>query len=104
MTLQGNLFGGQDTYPLKPGWKKRETSRAAAEGIAPAATSLRERVLAEVRRKPGTPEEIAVRLVEPVMNIRPRLSELSKLQLVADSGRRGTAMGGRKAIVWKAIR
>jgi hypothetical protein len=35
------------------------------------------------------------------MNVRPRLSELSKQGLVIDSGARGTAMGGRRAIIWK---
>lgn len=89
-------------YPDRPGHKRRETSKAAADAIAPVAGNLRERVLAAVREKPGTPEQIAARLNVPVMNVRPRLSELSRKSLVVDSGKRGKAMGGRQAIVWRA--
>lgn len=90
-------------YPDKPGAKARDTAFAAAEAIAPKAKTLRERVLAEVRAFPGSPEMIAQRLREPVMNIRPRLSELSKKNLVRDSGRRAQAQGGRKAIIWEPV-
>lgn len=90
-------------YPDVPGARRRDTSKAAADAIAPRVGSLRERVLACVKLKPGTPERIANILGEPVMNIRPRLSELSKTGLVKDSGRRGKAMGGRKAIIWEAV-
>lgn len=89
-------------YPDAAGWKARDTAQAAAEAMTPKAGSLRERVLAEVRVFPGSPEMIAQRLKEPVMNIRPRLSELAKKNLVRDSGRRAIAQGGRKAIVWEA--
>lgn len=90
------------SYPNAPGWKGRGTSREAAEGIAPVAKTLRARVLEAVKAKPGTPEQIALRLNVPLMNVRPRLSELSNQGLVEDSGDRGTAMGGRRAIVWRA--
>lgn len=99
---QPSFFDTPAQYPDAPGWKARETSRAAAEGIAPRAKTLRERVLDAVRAEPGTPEAIADRLGEPVMNCRPRLSELSARALVKDSGRRGPAMGGRKSIIWEA--
>jgi hypothetical protein len=101
---QTDLFGLADmpaAYPEVPGAKGRETSVAAAQAIAPRAPTLRERVLAEIRRRPGTPEDIARRIKEPVMNVRPRFSELSSMGLLEDSGKRGKAMGGRKAIVWR---
>lgn len=91
------------TYPHRPGWRAEGTSREAAEGIAPKAKPLRERVLAELRQAPGSPEQLAKRLGEPVMNIRPRLSEASKLGLVRDSGKRGRAQGGRMAIIWEIV-
>lgn len=91
-----------DIYPEAPGWKARDTSRAAAVGMASKAGSLRDRVLAEIRRKPGSPELIAKRLHEPVMNVRPRCSELAAKNLIEDSGARAEAQGGRKAIVWRA--
>lgn len=91
-------------YPDAPGFKGRETSQAAADAIAPAAKTLRARVLDELRRAPGTPEQIAHRLKEPLMNIRPRCSELAAKGLIEDSEARGTAMGGRKAIIWRVAR
>ena len=88
-------------YPDAPGFKARETAEDAANGIAGKAGSLRARVYAELRVGPATPEDIALRLGEPVHNIRPRLSELAARGLVEDSGDRGTAMGGRQAIRWR---
>ena len=90
-----------DLYPDAPGWKGSDTSRAAAAGITAKVGTLKERVLAELRVRQGTPEQLAARMREPVMNIRPRLSELRALGQVEDSGQRGTAMGGRLAIVWR---
>lgn len=89
-------------YPDAPGYKARSTSRAAAEGVAPKAGTLRARVLDAIRARPGTPEEIAARLGEPVLNTRPRTSELVRMGLIEDSGERRKAMGGRSAIVWQA--
>jgi len=89
------------SYPNAPGWKARDTAQAAAEAIAPHAKSLRARVYDELKKAPGTPEQIAHRLREPLMNVRPRMSELSAKGLIEDSGARGTAMGGRKAIIWR---
>lgn len=91
------------SYPDEPGYRARDTSRAAAEGIAPAAKSFRARVFDSIKAQPGTPEEVAARLGEPVMNCRPRFSELSAKGLIRDSGRRGEAMGGRRAIIWEAV-
>lgn len=88
-------------YPDAPGWKARETSRAAAEAIAPKAATIRERVYAALKVQPGTPEQIAKRIGETVMNVRPRCSQLSAAGLIEDSGTRGQAMGGRNAIVWQ---
>lgn len=90
-------------YPNQPGFKRRQTSRAAAEAMAPKAKSLRARVYDALKSKPGTPEEIAARLGEPVMNCRPRFSELSAHDLIRDTGHRRTAMGGRQAIVWEIV-
>lgn len=93
--------GGREVYT--PGWKARATSLAAAEGIRPKARSLRVRVLEAIREQPGSPEMLAARLNEPVMNIRPRISELAAKGLVTDSGMRACAQGGKSAIVWRAL-
>lgn len=88
-------------YPDRPGFKARETAKAAADAMAPKEKSLRARVFDELRKGPGTPEELALRLGEPLMNVRPRLSQLSAADLVEDSGERGPADGGRKSIRWR---
>ena len=98
MAQQLDIF----TYPESPGFKARETSRAAAAAMAPQAKSLRARVFDEIKKAPGTPEQIAHRLKEPLMNVRPRCSELAAKGLILDSEARGTAMGGRRAIIWRA--
>lgn len=98
---QLDLFGGK--YPRTPGFKRQPTSRAAAEGIAEKAPLLRDRVLAEIKRKPSTPEQVALAIGEPLLNVRPRCSELVKLKLIEDTGVRREALGGRQAIVWKAV-
>ena len=90
-----------DGYPNAPGWKGRATSREAAQGMAPKATTIRDRVLASLKRYPGTPEDIAGRIAEPVMNVRPRFSELAAKGLIEDTGRRGPASGGRWATIWR---
>lgn len=95
-----DLFAG---YPNAPGWKARDTSRAAAEAIKPRAMSLRARVYESLRQAPGTPEDVAERLGEPVMNIRPRCSELSARGMIEETQQRGPAMGGRRAIVWRVV-
>lgn len=88
-------------YPHSPGAKRRDTSFAAAAAMAPKAGSLRARVYDSLKEKPGTPEDVASRLGEPVMNCRPRFSELSARDLIRDTGKRREAMGGRQAIVWE---
>lgn len=90
-----------ESYPHEPGWKARDTARQAAEGVAPKAKPLRVRVLEELQRGEGTPEQIADRIGAPLMNTRPRLSELAAQGLIEDSGKRGRAAGGRRAIVWR---
>lgn len=106
---QHSLFGDEPqapptpkSYPHKPGAKKRETSFAAAEAMAPRAGTLREQVLEEIRRCPATPDEVAQRLKVTVLATRPRVTELSKLGLVVDSGSRRKNSSGRTAIVWRA--
>lgn len=101
--MSGPFFADETPahYPDVAGAKRRDTSFAAAAAIEPTAKSLRERVLRSIAGQAGTPEEIAKRLGVPVMNVRPRCSELAAKNLIVDSGRRRVAMGGRKAIVWQ---
>lgn len=91
-------------YPHQPGARDRDTSQAAADGIAPDAHLLRSRALAVVKRSNGlTADEVAGRLGLSILSIRPRLTELSRLGLVRDSGLRRHNASGRKAIVWAPV-
>jgi hypothetical protein len=91
------------SYPDSPGWKRRETSEAAAAAMAPRAGTIRERVLSALRENPGTADEIAERIGEHFLSCRPRCSELAAKFLIADSGIRRPNVGGKSAIVWQAI-
>lgn len=90
-------------YPEAPGVKAphRDTSQAAADGIAPEVKSLRARVYDAIKDCPRSPEQIADHLGVPLMNVRPRTSELSAKGLIEDSGLRGIADGGRQSIIWR---
>lgn len=83
-----------------------ETSREAAFAVAEKAPTLRERVLAILAEGPAIPETIHARLVREgvstvLTSVRPRCSELMRMGLITDSGRREKGEGGCNAIVWR---
>lgn len=86
-------------YPQYAGFKRDGTSSEAAEKVD--AKTLRARVLVELGNGPGTADEIAHRLRIDRLSIRPRLSELSAMGRVEDSGVRHVNSSGRKAVVWR---
>lgn len=92
-------------YPAAPGAQDRDTSRAAAASIAPAAAAIRERVLAQFERSTGmTADECAGRLGLSILTVRPRVTELSRLGKLRDSGtRRKNTLSGKSAIVWMPV-
>ena len=89
------------TYPHHPGWKKRTTSEDAADAIAPKAPTLRDKVYQLLKAKPMTADECAEWLGEPILSIRPRLSELARMNKIVDTGERRKNDSGKNAIVWK---
>jgi predicted ArsR family transcriptional regulator len=92
------------TYPYQPGAQDRDTSRAAAEQIAPETAQLRARALGVLERSNGlTADEVAGKLGLSILSIRPRLTELSRLGRVRDSGQRRPNASGRNAIVWTPV-
>lgn len=95
------VYKSQASYPNAPGYKARDTSRDAAQGVAPVARSLRARVYDSLKGLEGSPEDIAGRIGEPLANVRPRFSELATAQRIEDTGKRGPASGGRRAIIWR---
>lgn len=91
-------------YPHHPGARDRDTSRAAAASIAPAASTLRDRVLALYERNAGmTADECAGRLGLSILSVRPRVTELARLGRLRDSGARRANGSGRSAIVWTPV-
>lgn len=92
------------TYPNHPGAQDRDTSRAAADDAAETAPQLRARALAVLERSNGlTADEVAGRLGLSILSIRPRVTELSRLGKVRDSGQRRQNASGKSAIVWAPV-
>lgn len=92
------------TYPHQPGAQDRDTSRAAADHAGETAPLLRAKALAVLERSNGlTADEVAGRLGLSILSIRPRITELSRLGKVRDSGHRRRNASGRNAIVWAPV-
>ena len=88
------------TYPQTPGWKKTDTSEQAALAMLPKSKRLQRLVLEELEKGEGTADDIARRIGEDFMSIRPRLSELFKDGKVIDTKRRGKSRSGKSAIIY----
>lgn len=91
-------------YPQIAGFKARDTARDAAEQIEPRARYLRDKVLQLLKEQDLTADECAVKLYEDKLSIRPRLTELSKRELIYDTGARRVNDSGKRAIVWRAVK
>lgn len=97
-----DLFEAADRYPRAPGFKARDTSAEAAAEVKPKAPLLRNLCLDLLIASTGlTADEVAGRAGFSVLSIRPRLTELSALGLIIDSGERRRNASGKRAIVWK---
>lgn len=90
---------GYDIYPTVAGFKVAGTSQEAAASVD--AKTLQRLVLTELRKGPGTPDEIAERLRIDKLSIRPRCSELKAQGRVVDTGDRRRNANGKSAAVLK---
>lgn len=98
MNAEPDLF--QYGYPTSPGFRMgSDTSLAASQSVD--ANTLRARVLAELRKAPGTADEIAARLGLSILSTRPRLTELKRMGRIIDTGTRRPNASGRSAAVLK---
>jgi hypothetical protein len=89
------------SYPRVPGWREPTTSRDAAQAVRGSAEILRVRVLAAIKREAGTADEIANRLGESILSVRPRVTELSRQNLIERTGERRHNASGMSAHVWR---
>lgn len=90
-------------YPAIPGAKGvAETSYDAAAAMEPAAKTLRMAALIALARDAMTADEVATKLGESILTIRPRMSELRTLGMIVDTGDRRLNSSGKRAVVWKA--
>lgn len=102
MRAQTDLFGG--VYPDAPGYRRTDTSRAAAEAIAPKLSKMQSDVLRVLQVRPMTSMEIAHALRLSFHSVQPRTSELVAKGLIEDSGGRGISRDPRKlAVIWRLI-
>lgn len=95
-------------YPHQPGWKGQDTSKAAAEFVAPTAGRMMDRVEAYLRAHgPASPEEITAGIARPgerllLTSVRARVCQLRNLGRVVDAGERGMGESQRvKVIKWR---
>jgi predicted ArsR family transcriptional regulator len=72
--------------------------------MAKVAPKLREVVLTAFEKSKGmTADECAGRLGLSILTVRPRVTELSRLGKLRDSGARRANGSGKKAIVWTPV-
>jgi predicted ArsR family transcriptional regulator len=78
-----------------------DTSREAADRIAPSTDYLRGKVLETLAQRGAlTADECAAFLCIDKLSIRPRFTELREAGLIRDTGARRANASGRRAIVW----
>ncbi len=89
-------------YPNKPAVSgHRDTSKAAADAMETGAVAIRNKVLRLLWTGCFTADEAAARLGIDKLAVRPRFSELAKMNLIADSNLRRKNESGKQAIVWR---
>lgn len=98
------LWDYASKYPNAPASRNCPTSRAAAEAMKVKDKPLRIKVLELLKAgNELTADEIADRLGETVLAIRPRVSQLKTLGLIFDTGKTRPNISGIKASVWSAF-
>lgn len=102
-----DLFGQSepDRYPDAPGHRGIDTSIEAAESVAPKLGRLQKLTLEAIKSRGAnglTADELAASLSLDRYSCQPRVSELRRKGLIADSGKRRLNATGRSAIVWVA--
>jgi predicted transcriptional regulator len=103
MTTREPGAGGNLEFPFPPSVNV-DTSRVAAAAIAPAARSLRLRVLRVVAQRGGaTCEEVCLLLGLDGNTVRPRLWELERAGVITKSDLRVPTRSGGKARAYRVL-
>ena len=93
-----------DQYPDSPGWKSGNTSREAAEAIAPSAEILRERIYRAIKDagdRGMTADEAAAAIGVSPFAGRPRCTELRAMGRIKPGlNKRRPSSTGRSSTVW----
>ena len=93
-------------YPNEPGHRGVETSVAASAALAPSLGRLQSMALTAIGlagERGLTADELAASLGMERWSIQPRTSELRRMGLIRDSGRRRSNVTGKVAIVWIVV-
>ena len=101
------LEGATTNYPDSPGYRSNapETSREAAEAIAPMARNHRAQVLAVLKDaypESRSSDQIAYAIGLSPYSVRPRVSELQAAGKVERTDDRAKNDGGRSVVLWRA--
>lgn len=92
-------------YPSSPRFKCRSTSSDAARRITPHASTLRDRVYDFLKANhPAafTADEVADRLGASILSVRPRVTELRRVDLIEPTAERRKNKSGMSARCWRA--
>ena len=91
-------------YPNSPGYRRTDTSKAAAADMKPKAGTIRAMVLDYLTKYGAkTADSVAWNLGLDKLAVRPRFSELREMGLIEDNGIRSPNASGKMAIVWRVI-
>lgn len=94
-----------DLFTQAPYVRRSDTSKAAAQEIAPVADSLRQRVLRAIQtRGDATCDEIEVTLGMRHQTASARLRELVLGGFIEDTGTRRKTRSGRGAVVYAKVK
>lgn len=105
-----DLFSYPKVFPDAPGYRNRDTSKAAAKSIMPKQGTIQAEVLRALHTHgPMTAREISVKIGRLYSSTQPRTAELSQSTptrgaLIKDTGqRRPDGESGKMVIVWGLV-
>lgn len=97
-----DTYLGNEPYPESPGFTDGNTSREAAERVAPGASEVREQCYRAIlaSRDGLTADEVAQVVGRPILYVRPRISELYAAGRLVKTLRRKTNASGLSAAIY----